>query len=157
MNYAQNLPVNRPTDYVSKFITYTEALGRLVVAGVDVAWENKGGSGQIIDKATEDVIGFCYRDGSSWKIKAEHVDDYIEAHKAALAKLFKGRKPFQHGEPLVKNSVPVPGLIPVESMVTFYHYLKAEDRKADMPEMDCVVVDERGNQILCDSNLLDRA
>lgn len=74
MAHAQNLPVNRPADYVSPFITYTEALGRLVVAGVNAKWHN----GQIYDGTTEEMIGFCYRDGSSWKVKAEHIDDYIE-------------------------------------------------------------------------------
>ena len=160
MTHAQNLPVNRPADYVSPFIAYTEAIGRLVVAGVDVTWERVGmGGGQIVDKATGDVIGFCYRDGSSWKIKAEHVEDYIEYFRGEMANTTKGRKPFEHGEQLIKNSHRMSGLVPVavESPVTFYRYLTAEDKAIYTGDKrDCIVL-ENGNQILCDSNLLDRA
>ena len=157
MNHAQNLPVNRPADYVSPFITYTEAIGRLVVAGVDVAWSRQAGNNhQIVDKATDEVIGFCYRDGSSWKIKAEHVDDHIERFKREQPE-FKSRKPFQHGEALYRSSPSTPGMIPAVDPVTFYRYLTAGDRVIYTGPADCIVMDGAGNQVLCDSNLLDRA
>ena len=61
------------------FVDVKLAIGYLVLSGVHViADPTRGGALQLVCGTTGDVITYCYRDGTSWKVKADTVQDWID-------------------------------------------------------------------------------
>ncbi len=61
------------------FIDYRLAIGMLVVAGFKIEWHNN----QIIDLRDNEPVCFCFRDGTTWKVKEQVIADYISGVETA--------------------------------------------------------------------------
>lgn len=66
---------------MSKFMNLDEALGRLVINEIEFKL-NKDGNNWTIETNCGGI--FCYRDGTSYKVKREYIEDLIDAQEWAV-------------------------------------------------------------------------
>lgn len=66
----------------SAFVDYRLAIGDLVLAGINVKFDKLTQTLVESDKhGYRTQIAYCFRDGATYKVKAENVQDYIDDHK----------------------------------------------------------------------------
>ena len=64
---------------MTRFIEYTTAIGQLVVAGYTVSWHNQCiWAWKTKDPADAENVAYGYRDGTTYRVKAETISDFIE-------------------------------------------------------------------------------
>lgn len=63
---------------MTRFIEYTTAIGKLVVAGYNVSWHNQCiWAWKTTDPADEVMVAYGYRDGTTYQVKEETILDFI--------------------------------------------------------------------------------
>jgi hypothetical protein len=72
-----------------KYMDYRMAIGELVLSGINVGIEREGNHTYLVDKGETDSLKFhqspkrityCFRDGSTYKVKWETIQDYCDQH-----------------------------------------------------------------------------